>query len=238
MKKLKAFLLAGAFMVTAFTAGAQTDSLRLVQKGGEEFAPHLFIQPQIGCAHTVGENSFGKLLSPTAAVNVGYLFNDRWSVRGGLSGWQAKGAARYDWERHSYKFNFVQLSVDGVLDVTNLFREWTPEQRWSGYAFLGVGCNLRFNNKEAQRIADYGYPFPYLWSGHRFGFVGRGGIGGSYKLNERIDINAEVNSNGIIDHFNSKHGRHSNIDWQFNALVGVTFHIGERAKITPDIYAE
>ena len=239
MKKFKSFILAGGFLVSAFAASAQNaDRLLLVESGDTTFAPHLFIQPQIGGAYTLGEDSFGRLLSPAAALNVGYYANELWAVRGGISGWQAKGSARYDYIRHPYKFNYIQVSADAVLDVTNVLRKWTPEDRWSSYAFLGIGCNVRFHNDEAVNIGADGYPFDYLWTGCKWGFAGRGGIGGSYKLNELLDINVELNTTGIIDHFNSKRGRHSNIDWQFNALFGVTFHIGERSHTYPSLYSK
>ena len=238
MKKFKSSILAGVVALSTFTASAQTDGLRMIESGDTIFTPHLFIQPQIGGAYTLGEDSFGKLLSPAAALNVGYYANELWAVRGSISGWQAKGSARYDYIRHPYKFNYIQVSADAVLDVTNLFREWTPEERWSCYAFLGIGWNIRFNNKAAMDISADGYPFDYLWTGCKWGFAGRGGIGSSYKLRDLLDINVELNTTGIIDHFNSKRGRHSNIDWQFNALLGVIFHIGEKSQITPSLYSK
>ena len=55
------------------------------------FKPHWFIQAQIGAAHTVGEAKFTDLISPAAALNVGYKFAPAFGARVGVSGWQAKG---------------------------------------------------------------------------------------------------------------------------------------------------
>ncbi len=55
------------------------------------FKPHWFIQAQIGAAHTVGEAKFTDLISPAAALNVGYKFVPAFGARVGVSGWQAKG---------------------------------------------------------------------------------------------------------------------------------------------------
>lgn len=84
-----------------------------------EFAPHWFIQPQIGAAYTLGEHSFGYLISPAASISAGYSFNPLWSARAGVSGWQAKANATYDFRHHPYRFNYIQISADAVFDWVN-----------------------------------------------------------------------------------------------------------------------
>lgn len=56
------------------------------------FNRHWYLQVQAGAAYTLGETSFGDLVSPAAALSAGYRFSPVWGLRFGLSGWQARGA--------------------------------------------------------------------------------------------------------------------------------------------------
>ena len=63
---------------------------QIKEEGKITFKPHWFIQAQIGAAHTVGEAQFTDLISPAAALNVGYKFAPAFGARVGVSGWQQK----------------------------------------------------------------------------------------------------------------------------------------------------
>ena len=63
------------------------------ERSYDEFNGHWFIGVQGGIGQTLGETSFGSLISPAAAVSFGYQFTPVWGLRAGISGWQAKGAA-------------------------------------------------------------------------------------------------------------------------------------------------
>ena len=64
---------------------------QIKEEGKTVFKPHWFIQAQVGAAHTVGEAKFTDLMSPAAAINIGYKFAPAFGARIGGSGWQAKG---------------------------------------------------------------------------------------------------------------------------------------------------
>ncbi|MDE7236778.1 MAG: OmpA family protein, partial [Paramuribaculum sp.] len=238
MNKFKSLILAGAVLVSSFAASAQTIERRLIEPEKTVFAPHWFMQAQGGGAFTVGEASFGDLISPAAALNIGYRFSPVFSLRAGASGWRAKGAAHYNSANHLYKFDYVQANVDAMLSLTNLFCGWNPTRTLDFYAFVGVGANDRFHNDEALAIAKQGYPFSYLWDGHKWAFAGRGGLGVNIRLSDIVALNVEANANGLTDHFNSKHGKDSNIDWQFNGLIGLTIKFGKGYKTIPAVYEE
>lgn len=234
MDIIKKFILAAALMAPTLHAAAQTqDTYRseerpdsVVMTADSSFIRHFFVQPQIGVAFTRGENSFGKLLSPGAQFTVGYTFNPTWSARVGITGWQAKGNALYDFQNHPYKFNFIQLSADAMMDWVNLIWGWNKDRKLTSYILLGAGANDRFHNNEALDLYAVGYPFRHIWDGHKWSFIGRTGIGGNYRFSKVVDFNAEFNVTGLSDHFNSKYGHGGNIDWQFNLLLGATLHIG------------
>lgn len=231
MKKFHVALLtmcAFALGGTLNTISAQTVAAEQVTvTETEEFNPHSFLQLQVGGAYTVGEASkFDKLLSPAAAINFGYRFSPLFGLRIGASGWQARGT----WvaPRHDYKFNYIQGSVDAMLSLSNLFCGYNPTRTLDFYGFLGVGGAFGFHNNEAVDLADAGIPFQKLWRGNHFFPAGRGGLGVDINLNRNLALNVEVNANMLPDRFNSKRG--SNLDWQYNALIGITYSFGGRSK--------
>lgn len=184
------------------------------------------MQVQAGAAQTVGEASFKDLISPTAALSVGYKFNPLWGIRAGVSGWQAKG--KWVILPDSYKFNYLQGNVDATLDLSNLLCHYNPKRFFNAYMFLGVGVAGGFNNDDAVALDEAGYHMQYLWSGKKVFVAGRGGLGANLRLSNHVFFNLEVNANVLSDKFNSK--KADNADWQLNALAGFTFKFGKSGK--------
>lgn len=197
----------------------------------EVFNPHWFMQPQIGASYTLGETSFGDLVSPAAALSVGYRFTPAFGLRAGVSGWQARGS----WvaPRHDYKYNYLQGNIDAMLSLTNLACGFNPSRTLDLYAFLGIGGAVGFHNGEAVDLSKAGCGFEKLWTGKKFFPAGRGGIGLDINVSRTVAINIEVNANALPDKFNSKNG--SKADWQFNALAGITYSFGGRSKAVAPI---
>lgn len=196
------------------------------QEVGPQFNPHGYIQIQVGVAQTIGETVIKDLLSPAAALSVGYQFTSLWGIRAGLSGWQARGA----WATLSdtYKYNYLQGNVDVTLDVSRLFCHYNPKRFFNAYAFLGVGASGTFNNDDAVILNEAGYQMEYLWRNKNVFVAGRGGLGANLRLSDYVFFNIEVNANVLSDKFNSK--KADNPDWQFNALAGFTIKFGKNKK--------
>ena len=175
------------------------------------FKPHWFIQAQIGAAHTVGEAKFTDLISPAAALNVGYKFAPAFGARVGVSGWQAKGG----WvnPQQTYQYKYLQGNVDIMADLSTLFCGFNPKRVFNGYIFAGAGLNRGFDNDEANALDTRTYELEYLWQ-------------------EGIEGNANV----LSDKFNSK--KAGNCDWQLNALVGVSIKLGKSYTKTAPVYYE
>ena len=125
------------------------------------FKPHWFIQAQIGAAHTVGEAKFTDLISPAAALNVGYKFAPAFGARVGVSGWQAKGG----WvnPQQTYQYKYLQGNVDIMADISTLFCGFNPKRVFNGYLFAGAGLNRGFDNDEANALDTRTYEMEYLW---------------------------------------------------------------------------
>ena len=215
MKKITALLLAA--LLGSTLALAQTKD-----RSYDEFHGHWFIGIQGGIGQTVGETSFGNLISPAAAFSFGYQFTPVWGLRAGLSGWQAKGAAVAA-RTHVYKFNYLQGNVDVLVDLCGI-AGYRMSRAVNPYIFAGVGVNGAFNNGEAQDLGPYLPKDNLLWDGSRVFPVGRFGAGMGVRLTDAVHFNIEVNGNFLSDRFNSKKG--SAVDWQLGALAGFTFRIG------------
>lgn len=218
--KFKRLLLALAVVCFGFGVNAQTVS---TQNGDTyTFNPHFYLNLQGGVGYTIGETSFGHLITPAAAANLGYNFSPIFGLRIGASGWQAKGS--WTSPREYYKYKYLQGNLDAVFNLTNAFCGWKPKRLFNGYAFVGVGLNKTFDNDEAARLVAPDTQDPYYFG------VGRAGLGANFRICDFLAFNVELNVNGLSDKFNSKHG--GNIDWQFNALAGFTITLGKSYKVT------
>lgn len=232
MNKEKLWIAVFALLFGSIAVSAQEQ--RIKEEGKTEFKSHWLMQVQVGAAHTVGEAKFTDLISPAAAINVGYQFAPSWQVRIGVSGWQAKGS--WVTPRQDYQYKYLQGNVDVVSDLSTLFCGFNPKRVFNGYIFAGAGLNRGFDNDEAVAIDAAGYSMGYLWTEGKFLAVGRLGLGCNLRLNDRLFINIEGNANVLSDKFNSK--KAGNADWQFNALVGLTIKFGKGYKETPPVYYE
>ena len=207
---------------------------QIKEEGKITFKPHWFIQAQIGAAHTVGEAQFTDLISPAAALNVGYKFAPAFGARVGVSGWQAKGG----WvnPQQNYKYKYLQGNVDIMADLSTLFCGFNPRRVFNGYIFAGAGLNRGFDNDEANALDTRTYELEYLWQEGKILPKGRFGLGCDLRLNDRLSINIEGNANVLSDKFNSK--KAGNCDWQLNALVGVSIKLGKSYTKTAPVYYE
>ena len=188
----------------------------------DEFRGHWYIQVQGGAGQTVGETSFGSLISPSAAFNFGYRFTPVWGLRAGLGGWQGKGAVLGPTE--VYRYSYLQGSVDVTADICGIFSGYRAGRSLSPYLFAGVGVNGGFNNSEANSLSGRFPADNLLWTGRSILPAGRFGLGTGIRITDAVHFNVEVNANILGDRFNSKRG--SAVDWQLGALAGFTFNIG------------
>ena len=199
------------------------------ERSYDEFNGHWFIGVQGGIGQTLGETSFGTLISPAAAVSFGYQFTPVWGLRAGISGWQAKGAV-VDATTSVYKFNYLQGSVDVMVDLCGI-AGYRVSRAVNPYLFAGIGVNGAFNNGEAQDLSPRLPEDNLLWDGSKVLPAGRFGVGMGVRITDAVHFNIEVNGNFMGDSFNSKRG--CAVDWQLGALAGFTFKIGLKKDKEP-----
>ena len=81
MNKIFTYLIALSFLPMLMMAQER----EIKEEGKTIFKPHAYLQLQGGAAHTLGEADFMDLISPAAAVNLGYNFSPVFGMRIGAS---------------------------------------------------------------------------------------------------------------------------------------------------------
>ena len=224
--KLRNILLSSTIILSSLVAGAQNK-----EATESVFVPHWFIQGQFGAQETLGETSFGRLISPNAQIGVGYKFNPYIGARLSINAWQSKGAFELEGNRNLYKWNYVAPTVDVMADLTNIIGGY-KERCFNVGILAGIGANIGFSNDEAldvKNALNAHTPaidgLPLYWDGTKVKFVGKFGVYADYNINDRFSVGVEVNANVLHDAYNSK--RANNADWYFNALAGVKYALGK-----------
>jgi OOP family OmpA-OmpF porin len=230
MKKI--FIYVFALVLLPVFASAQTGEIK--EEGKTVFKPHAYLQLQGGAAHTLGEAKFADLISPAAALNLGYNFSPVFGMRLGASGWQGKGG----WvsPEQVYDFKFVQGNLDLVLDLASLFGGFNPDRAVTPYLFGGGAYAYGFENDGANALNTGEYDLEYLWQDSKGFLGGRFGLGFNFRLSDAVALTLEGNASLLDDHFNSK--RADNPDWQFNALAGIKINLGKTYQRTEPVYYE
>ena len=207
---------------------------KIKEEGKTVFKPHAYLQLQGGAAHTLGEAKFMDLISPAAALNLGYNFSPVFGMRLGASGWQGKGGWVAPAQVHDYKF--AQGNLDLVLDLASLFGGFNPDRVVNPYLFGGGAYAYGFENDGANALNTNDYDLEYLWKENKGFLGGRFGLGFNFRLSDAVALTLEGNASVLDDHFNSK--KAGNPDWQFNALAGLKINLGKSYKRTEPVYYE
>lgn len=215
-----------------FSLGASAQATTVEEKPDMSY---WFLGVQGGIGATRGETGMKELISPAAAIYAGYRFNPYFALRLNANGWTGKGyLPTYD---EGYKYNFGQLGLDGMLDLTTCFGGVNPNRIVTLWALGGVGFMHSMNNDEADALRQQHLAnnrpeaLTYYWDSRNY-VTGRMGLHLDFKLSKRVNFNLEGVATVMDDHFNSKDA--DNADWQFNALAGLCFRLG---KINPAVAA-
>lgn len=229
--KLSRILLSSSLVLSSLFAAAQDKEVAV-------FNPHWYVQGQFGIQETLGETSFGKLISPNAQIALGYNFNPCIGARLAVGGWQSKGAFEYNNNRNVYKWNYIAPTVDVTADLTNIFGGFNPNRVVSVGVFAGIGANFGWENGQARDVkaslAAQGVDALRLyWDDSKVRFVGQFGANIDFKVSKRVSLGIELQSNVLPDGYNSK--KAGNADWYFNALAGVKIALGKThsTKVIP-----
>lgn len=238
--KMKKTILSCLMLLAGISANAQE------QKGTTEyvFEPHWYVQIQpLGAQYTLGEVSFGDLLSYNVQATVGRQFSKLWGARLAVNAWQSKAGSKFDISNKEYKWkwNYVAPTIDATFNVSNALFGFNPNRVFNLSAFAGIGLNIGFSNTEAADadkairamgtvVGTNGTTYTtnqgleYLWDGTKVRLMGQFGLMGDFKVSDKVSIGLELSANTLNDKYNSKKAK--NWDWYFNALAGVKIALG------------
>ena len=238
--KMKKTILSCLMLLAGISANAQE------QKGTTEyvFEPHWYVQVQpLGAQYTLGEVSFGDLLSYNVQATVGRQFSKLWGARLAVNAWQSKAGSKFDIANKEYKWkwNYVAPTIDATFNLSNALFGFNPNRVFNLSAFAGIGLNIGFSNTEAADadkairamgtlVGANGTTYTtnrgleYLWDGTKVRLVGQFGLMGDFKVSDKVKIGLELSANTLNDKYNSKKAK--NWDWYFNALAGVKIALG------------
>lgn len=215
---MKKKLVCGLIAITGLTASAQETGVK--QYG---FWDNWFVQIQGGASYTFSENQndadFTDLITPHAAISVGKYFSPQTGIRLQAGGWESKS---YLWQkRTTYKYNYFQTNLDGILNLTNTFLPYKENRAFNLNAIMGVAYVHGFK-KSAYGVKTDDY------------FVPRAGIQADLRMSNAVSLNLEVVGNLLHDNFNGI-AIYKKYDATVNALVGLTYRFPQRGfKIISD----
>ncbi|MCH5219752.1 MAG: OmpA family protein [Muribaculaceae bacterium] len=242
MKFNKLILATSLLLSGAFAMNAQEEVTEYAYK------TNWYIQGQFGGQETLGETSFGKLLSPTAQIAAGVNFNPYIGMRLAVNAWGSKASETINALSHNetyrWKWNYVSGNIDVTFNLTNILGGYKPNRLVDVDLFAGIGANVGWNNKEAQAqnqkyqqtfgAVSGGNPLQaYLWDGTKTRFMGNFGADIWFNCSEHVAVGLELNANMLNDKYNSK--KADNIDWYFNGMVGVRYTFGKKYTKTTRI---
>lgn len=218
MKKLLLSIAAVALIATP--ALSQEKLLR-----GSSFGDNWFIQAQGGASYTVSENfkdaSIGDLITPTVAFSFGKHFTPKFGFRAQVSGWESK--SQYGWTDDTYRHKYIQGTLDGMFNLTNIFGKYREDRMFNFYSFIGLSYvhGMHKNTINLDPTANGG-------RGRGLGksnmIVPRVGFQADFLVSNNVSLNLEVSGNLLEDRFNGVSTGKS-YDGMITALGGITYHI-------------
>lgn len=226
MKRINTLLLAALLlMATALGASAQT-----ITPKDYEPSPYVFVGVQGGVQTTFTDYDQGKLITPTAAVQVGAMFTPVVGARLHVNGLWNKGGVTGVGE---YKYKYVNTNIDVMLNLRNIFCPSSTGSFFNPYLVGGVGLAYAWDNDDFTAFNAAKPVSSLAWTDDRYTHAFRVGMMFDFNLCKQVSVNLEVDANNYHDRYNSKiNGRG---DWQLTAMAGVNFKFGYRkAKAQPE----
>ena len=155
--KIKTLLLSALVAGASYSVSAQTTEPD-VKYLSPKFKDNIFISIGVGMQGYMNTDNFdygfGKVLQPLVNLSVGKWMDPYWGLRGQISGWQSKLYTDVNRLNNNNKFEkfqhkYINLNLDFMLNLTNLWRAYSPDNKWDMTLFLGPGLSFgKFHNKQ------------------------------------------------------------------------------------------
>jgi len=253
---IKKIMMACMLMLGFVSASAQEPQA----KDKAVFQPHWYVTVQpLGAQYTLGEVSFGKLLSYNAQVAVGYEFGSVVGARLAVGGWTSKaggGTKRFSdgtifWPDYKWKWNYIAPTLDITFNMSNLLFGYNPDRLLNVGVFVGAGANIGFKNDEANTLAaaqkaafaaaraaklkSAASLVPDDYETFRYLWDGTKtrlvGQGG-VTLDFRLSrvLSLNVELQANVLSDHYNSKRAGNLDWYFNGLAGLKINLGKKVR--------
>jgi len=221
MKKIVLFAIAALFTTSVFAQESIYSTEKALKNTG--FGDNWFIQGQIGGSYTMSENyqhaSFFDLVSPHVVLGFGKYFSPQAGFRIQAGGWEAK--SRYDDRDDTYKINYIQANLDGLLNLTNLVLPYRENRPFNLFAIFGIGYVHGFKDEDIRFEATNSH----LASTNSI--IPRAGLQADIRLTNDLSFNIEANGNLLPDKFNGVE-RSGQWDSNVNVLLGMTYKFNKK----------
>lgn len=182
--KIKTLLLSALVLGASCSLSAQTTDTD-VKYMSPKFKDNIFISIGVGAQGYLTQDNFdhgfGKVIQPLVNLSVGKWMDPYWGLRGQVSGWQSKMYTDVNRLNNGGVFNkferkYVNLNLDFMLNLTNLWRQYDPANKWDLNFFIGPGLSFgKFHDKQVDVLVN-----------------GSLGLGGKYNINKYWAIDLEA----------------------------------------------
>lgn len=222
--KIKTLLLSALIAGAAYSVSAQTTASG-VKYSSEKFKDNVFASIGVGMQGYMNTDNFdygfGKVLKPLINLSAGKWMNPFWGARGQLSWSTAKlytdiNRLNNGKEYNKFKHKFVNFNIDFMLNLTNLWRPYNPDNKWDMTLFLGPGLSFgKFHNEKMDVMIN-----------------GSLGLGGKYNINKFWAIDLEARTHLMPTFFHSSTNGTESIagrsyqDGILSLSVGMTYTFG------------
>ena len=177
------------------------------------FQPEWSVEGQAGGSYTLGEGSFGRMLSPAFSVNVGYRFSEPVGIRLGIGGFSGKGYVAEQAAYHNY--NYIRTQADVIIHSFGTVKNL--------YTLAGIGLLVGTSNGAV--VSQRSWKAPQAFAAGRFG------VGYRFPVGHNMAVTAEAVYHLLPDALNSVHNGTPGGDVQ--ALVGFHYTFGRKKAAAP-----
>lgn len=201
-----------------------------IHPNGYKPYPYVFVGLQGGAQTTFTNYDQTKLITPTAAVQLGAMFTPVVGTRLHVGGIWNKGGVHNFGE---YEYKYVTSDLDVLLNLANIFYPTNAPHLFNPYLVGGVGLGYAWDNDDFTGNANMMKTAPLAWANDRYVHAFRVGLLCEFNVCKWLGVNIEVDANNYHDRYNSKtNGRG---DWQLTAMAGLNFKFGfKKAAAAPE----
>ena len=181
------------------------------------------VEAQGGVQLTATDVKMDKLITPTAALSIGHFFSPVVGARLHVNAWESKSGFS-DIDKY-YKWKYITPDLDLLVNLTNLFSK-KSDNLLNVMLIGGVGLTYAWDNDELKDLKMPANRIPLAWDDNRLSHNIRAGLRLETDVTKPFGVSLEVNANSKDDRFNSK--TNDADDWQFTAMLGLSFRFGHR----------